>query len=193
VVLVERGTGVRPPFEGSAVLFRGCGAPAVREWVAQCRGADTGHIAQCRIVVGMASPGGFAEQRRDMTPRHVRGMACVDSSLTWVPADVRALNAPVGGAGTEAASPREPRARRRLARGGDQPSSEADLTRRGVRPSSEADPARGGVQPLSEAEPHLRGRPALERGGTSPEGATGPRARQNLTRGASSPREAGFC
>jgi hypothetical protein len=29
VVLGERGTGVRPPFEGSAVLFRGCGAPAV--------------------------------------------------------------------------------------------------------------------------------------------------------------------
>jgi hypothetical protein len=33
-----------------------------------------------------------------------------------------------------------------------------------------------------------RAREALERGGTSPEGATGPRARRGLTRGASSPR-----
>jgi hypothetical protein len=81
---------------------------AVREWVAQCHGADTGLTAQCRTVVGMASPGGFAEQRRDMIPRHVRGTACVDSSLTWVPAGVRALNASVGGAGTGVASPWEP-------------------------------------------------------------------------------------
>jgi hypothetical protein len=28
-VLGERGTGVRPPFEGSAVLFRGCGARSI--------------------------------------------------------------------------------------------------------------------------------------------------------------------
>jgi hypothetical protein len=26
------------PFKGFAILFRGCGAPAVREWVVQCRG-----------------------------------------------------------------------------------------------------------------------------------------------------------
>jgi hypothetical protein len=52
------------PFKGSTVLFRGCGAPAVREWVAQCRGADTGLTAQRRTVAGMASPGGLAEQRR---------------------------------------------------------------------------------------------------------------------------------
>jgi hypothetical protein len=38
--------------------------------------------------------------------------------------------------------------------------------------------ARGGVQPPSEAESHLRGRPTLERGGTLPEGATGPRVRR---------------
>jgi hypothetical protein len=139
MVLSERGTGVRPPFVGSAVLFRGCNAPAVREWAAQCRGADTGLTAQCRTVAGLATQGGLVEQRQDMTPRHVRGEACVDSSLTWVPADVRALNAPVGGVGTGAASSREPRARRRLARGGDQPSSEADLTRGGDQPLSEAD------------------------------------------------------
>jgi hypothetical protein len=62
-------------FEGSAVLFRGCGAWAVQEWVTQCQGADTGLTAQCRTVVGMASPGGLAEHHRDMIPRRVRGVA----------------------------------------------------------------------------------------------------------------------
>jgi hypothetical protein len=65
------------------------------------------------------------------------------------------------------ASPWEPRARRRLARGGDQPSNEADLTR-------------GGVRPSSEVEPHPRGCPALERGGTPPEGAASPQARRGF-------------
>jgi hypothetical protein len=105
VVLGGRGTGIRPSFEGSAVLLRGCGASAVREWVAQCHGADLGLTAQCRIVAGVASPGGLAEQRRDMIPMRVRGAACVDSSLTWAPVGVSTLNAPVGGAGAWAASP----------------------------------------------------------------------------------------
>jgi hypothetical protein len=43
------------------------------------------------------------------------------------------------------------------------------------------------VRPSSEAESHPRGRPALERGETSPEGAIGPRARRNLTRGGDQP------
>jgi hypothetical protein len=85
----------------------------------------------------------------------------MDLSLTWAPANVSALNAPVGGAGAEAASPRGPRARRNLTRGGNRPSS--------------------------EAEPRSRGCPGPERGGTSPEGATGPRARWNLTRGGARP------
>jgi hypothetical protein len=34
-----------PPFEGSAVLFRGCDTSAVRDWVAQCHGVDTGLTA----------------------------------------------------------------------------------------------------------------------------------------------------
>jgi hypothetical protein len=45
----------------------------------------------------------------------------------------------------------------------------------------------GPVRASSEAEPHPRGRPALERGRTSPEGATNPRARRNLTRGGDRP------
>jgi hypothetical protein len=49
------------PFEGSVVLFRGCGVRAVREWVAQCHGADTDLTAQCRTTVGMASAGGLAK------------------------------------------------------------------------------------------------------------------------------------
>jgi hypothetical protein len=36
------------------------------------------------------------------------------------------------------------------------------------------------VRASSEAEPHPRGRPALKRGGTSPEGASDPRARRSL-------------
>jgi hypothetical protein len=35
-----------PPLEGFAVLFRGCGASAVREWVAQCHRTDADHAAQ---------------------------------------------------------------------------------------------------------------------------------------------------
>jgi hypothetical protein len=54
-------------------------------------------------------------------------------------------------------------------------------------PQAGWDLTREGVQPPSEAEPHPRGRPALERGGTSPEGATDPRARRNLARGGVQP------
>jgi hypothetical protein len=55
---------MRRPFEVSTVLFRGCGAPAVREWVVQCRGAVADHAAQRRTVAGMAAPRELAEQRR---------------------------------------------------------------------------------------------------------------------------------
>jgi hypothetical protein len=64
-------------FEGSAVLFRGCGIPAIREWVAQRHGPDAGHATQRRTVVGMASPGELAEQRRGVIPRRVRGVAWI--------------------------------------------------------------------------------------------------------------------
>jgi hypothetical protein len=57
--------------------------------------------------VGGTAPGRDSQARRG-----------VDSSLTWAPTNVSALNAPVGGAGTEAAGLRGPRARRNLARGG---------------------------------------------------------------------------
>jgi hypothetical protein len=48
----------------------------------------------------------------------------------------------------------------------------------------------GGGEPVrasSEAETRSRGRLALERGGTSPEGASSPRARRSLTRGGVQP------
>jgi hypothetical protein len=45
----------RTLFEGSAALFRGRGAPAIREWVAQCHGVDTGLNTQRRTVAGMAA------------------------------------------------------------------------------------------------------------------------------------------
>jgi hypothetical protein len=92
------------PFEGSTVLFQGCGAPTVQEWVAQCRGADTGLTAQYRTVAGMASPGGLVEQRRGMVPRHARGATWIHLQ-PWAHANVSALNPPVEGAGMEAAGP----------------------------------------------------------------------------------------
>jgi hypothetical protein len=56
-----RGVAVHLPFEGPAILPRGCGAPAIREWVAQCHGVVADHAAQCRAVAGIASPWELAE------------------------------------------------------------------------------------------------------------------------------------
>jgi hypothetical protein len=62
---------VRYPIKGSTVLFRGCGAPTVREWAVQCRGAVADHSAQRRTVAGVAAPRELAEQCRGMIPRRV--------------------------------------------------------------------------------------------------------------------------
>jgi hypothetical protein len=47
---------MREGFEGVAGPLRGRGALAVREWAAQCHGADTGHTAQLPAVAGMGFP-----------------------------------------------------------------------------------------------------------------------------------------
>jgi hypothetical protein len=65
------GVVVHLPFEGSAVLFRGCGASVVREWVAQCHGVVVDPAAQRCTVAGMAWPGELAEQCRGVIPRRV--------------------------------------------------------------------------------------------------------------------------
>jgi hypothetical protein len=50
------------------------------------------------------------------------------------------------------------------------------------------------MRPSSEAETRSRGRPALDRDGTSLEGGVQPSRRRNLTRGGDQPSsEAGFC
>jgi hypothetical protein len=124
------------PFEGFAVLFRGCGAPAVRERLAQCHRADTGLTPQCRTVAGMASLGGLVEQRQDITPRRIRGTACTYrcQSIKWLGRGGRyGSGMPAG-----ASSKEEPHPRGRLA-----------LERGGPRPRC--------VQPSSEAEPRPRG------------------------------------
>jgi hypothetical protein len=59
------------PFEGSVVLFRGCGVLAVRGWAVQCRGAVADHAAQRRTVAGKAAPRELAEQCQGMIPRRV--------------------------------------------------------------------------------------------------------------------------
>jgi hypothetical protein len=171
VVPCRRESGVRSLFEGSAVLFRGCGARVVREWAAQCHGANTSLTAQCHTVAGMTSPGGLVEQRRDMIPRRCQwaawrgfafdpGARVVSDQLMlrsgeWV---------------------WEWWTHESLKRGGDLPEgTHSPRARRSL--------ARGGVHPSSEVEFRPRGRPALERGRVSPEGASSPRARQSFTRG----------
>jgi hypothetical protein len=155
-------------------LLRGCGAPAIREWVAQCHGADTSLTAQCCTVAGMASPGGFAEQRRDMIPKRVRGMAwrefvfdlgaCMCQNIKCSGQGSRYG----GGEPVRASSEAETRSRGCLIleRGGASPEVVSDpQARRGL--------TRGGVPPSSEAEPRPRGSPALERGRVLPEGGWG--------------------
>jgi hypothetical protein len=92
----------RLPFEGSTVLFRGCGELAVWEWVAQCHRVvarpcrTTSHSGGDGLTggVGRAVPGRDSQARRGM-----------GSSLTWAPANVSALNPPIGGPGMEAVDP----------------------------------------------------------------------------------------
>jgi hypothetical protein len=154
VVLGNRGTGVHPTFEGSAVLFRGCGASTVQEWEAQCQRVHTVLAAQCRTVAGMALPGELAEQRWDMIPRCVRGTA--RRGFVFHPGACRcqSIKCPCRGSRYGSGEP--------------------------VRTTSEAESHPRGDWPSSKAEPHPRGRLALERGGTSPEGATSPRARRRF-------------
>jgi hypothetical protein len=136
----------------------------------------------------MASPGGLAEQRRDIIPRRVRGTT--RRGFVFDPSACMCQNIKCSGWGSScggdepvrASSKAETRARGCLAR-----------ERGGVSPEGATSPrarrqlTRGGDQPSSEAEPHPRGRPALERGGTLPEGASRPRARWGLVSAALCP------
>jgi hypothetical protein len=89
--------------------------------------------------------GRVAEQRRDMIPRRCQR----DLSLTWAPACVRTLNAPVGEWVWER------RARESLERG--------RVSLEGASgPRARWSPTRGGVYPSNEV-----GRQSLERGGVS--------------------------
>jgi hypothetical protein len=104
-------------------------------------------------------------------PSVSEGRHGVDLSLTWAPACVRTLNAPVGGAQVGGRQDHES-----LERGGD--------SLEGVSgPQARRSLTRGGDQPSSEAEPHPRGRPALERGGVSLVRCCAPRAKQSFARG----------
>jgi hypothetical protein len=95
----------------------------------------------------------------------------VDSSLTWAPACVRTLNAPVGEWVWER------RARESLERGGVSPEGASS-------PRARRSVTRGGVQPSSEAESRSRGRPTLRRGGVSLVRCCVPRAKRSFARGA---------
>jgi hypothetical protein len=54
-VMAWPGVSTEKTFEGAAGPLRGCGVLVVREWAAQCRGADTGLVAQRPTVAGMGS------------------------------------------------------------------------------------------------------------------------------------------
>jgi hypothetical protein len=131
--------GLRRPFSRVRRVGRtGVGGTVPRSCCWPCRTAS--HCGRDGLTGGV----GGAVSGRDSQAR--RGM---DSSLTWVPANVSALNPPVGGQVWRW------RACDVLERDGN--SLEGALSSRSGR-----DLARGGIQPPSEAESRSRGRPALE-------------------------------
>jgi hypothetical protein len=155
------------PFEGSAVLFRGRDASIIREWAAQCHGTDTGHAAQRRTVIGMASPGELAEQRRGVIPRRVVAWirlwpGHLQMSVHEMPLSGEKVWRRWAHEVLERAEPR-PRGRPAPERGGTS--------------------LEGGDRPSSEAKPHPRGRPALERGKGLPVRFRAPRAKRSSARG----------
>jgi hypothetical protein len=115
---------------------------AVREWAAQCHRVDTGLTAQCRTVEGMASSGGLAEQRRDMIPTRVRGMAW--RGFVFDLGACVCQNIKSSGRGSRCGSGEPTRA-----------SSEAESCSRGC-PALE----RGGVSPEGASSPRARQNPA---------------------------------
>jgi hypothetical protein len=155
----------RPLFEGSVVLFRGCGARAVREWVAQCHRADTDLTAQCRTVAGMASPGGLAKRRRDMIHMRVRGTAWRGFIFDFGVCMCQNINAPVG-SGCGSGEPM-----RVSSEAGSRSRGCLALERGGVSPEGASSPrARRSfisavLYPSSETESHPRGAGADRSGG----------------------------
>jgi hypothetical protein len=142
--------------------LRGRGALAVREWAAQCHGADTDHAAQFPAVAGMSSPRELAKQRRGVIPKCVMVRLCRVRALnarTRVREQVRLRGCLERGGGepSSEAEPaqerREPSSEVKPARGRREPSSEEEPARGRRDPSSEAEPARGSCEPSSEAEP----------------------------------------
>jgi hypothetical protein len=117
--------------------------------VAQCYGSDTALTSQCRTVVGMALPGGLAEQHRDMIPKRVRGTTWRGFAFDLGVCMCQKIKCSGRGSGepVRASSEAESRSRGCLA-----------LERDGVSPEGASSPrarrslARGGVQPSSEAE-----------------------------------------
>jgi hypothetical protein len=84
----------RPLSRARRVGHTGVGGTVPRDYRWPCR--TTSHSGGDGLTggVGGTVPGRDSQARRG-----------VDSSLTWAPANVSALNAPVGGAGIEAAGP----------------------------------------------------------------------------------------
>jgi hypothetical protein len=109
--------------------LRGRGALAVREWAAQCHGADTSYVAQFPTVAGMGSPNGVGGTApgRDSQARDGAALLCQSIKCLY----------PRVGAGALA---RDPRARRSPLKGG-------------VSPRARRNPLEGSVSPRARRNP----------------------------------------
>jgi hypothetical protein len=142
--------------------------------------ADTGLIAQCYIVAGMAFPRELVKQRRDAIPGRVRVVARV--------LRCQSIKCPYTGAGTWMTCVQVPSSDVDLAQGGVEPSSEVDLARVGVEPqardarSGEADLARGGAELSSEADLARGGVEASSEAGSA-RGSVCPSSEEDPARG----------
>jgi hypothetical protein len=124
--------------------LRGHGALVVREWAAQCHGADTGHTAQFPAVAGMGFPWGVGGTApgHDSQARDGTALLCQSIKCPYPRAGVGVL---CEGASSEAEV--SPRARRNPLEGGAGPRARRNPLEGGVSPRARRNPLVGGVSP----------------------------------------------
>jgi hypothetical protein len=99
--------------------LRGRGALAVLKWAAQCRGADTGLVAQSSTVVGMGSHQGVGGTAlgRDSKARDCAALPCQSIKCSYPRTGVGALAREPSSEAEPARGGVSPRARRNLLEG----------------------------------------------------------------------------
>jgi hypothetical protein len=129
----------------------------------QRHGADTGLIAQCYTVAGIAFPRESMEQHRGVIPRRVRDVACV----LWC----RSIKCPYTGAGAGTTCAQVPLSEAVLAEGALSPRARRTSPEGALGPRARRSPPEGAFSPRARRTP--------------PEGAFSPRTRRSLPEGAS--------